>query len=174
MYRIRIVRHRCAHHQAEAWPPKGPKVRLEGVGGCGLLSHQGVSESSGFSPQIIQFHRDFHYKPSILGYTTIFGNIHQFSGATVDGWKKSGKLTSWGNGRFLSHYLRGFVYIQCGWPWDFWTINSMFNFRGVFVKEWILIMQNCGLLLLLSKPTSDIPLKSWLFKNGILISWFMK
>ena len=26
MYRIRIVRHRCAHHQTEAWP-KGPKVR---------------------------------------------------------------------------------------------------------------------------------------------------
>ena len=27
-----------------------------------------VSENSGFSPQIIHFNRDFHYKPSILGY----------------------------------------------------------------------------------------------------------
>ena len=28
----------------------------------------GVSENGGFSPQIIQFNRDFHYKSSILGY----------------------------------------------------------------------------------------------------------
>ena len=28
----------------------------------------GVSENSGFSPQIIHFNRVFHYKPSILGY----------------------------------------------------------------------------------------------------------
>ena len=30
--------------------------------------HMGVSENSGFSPQIIHFNRVFHYKPSILGY----------------------------------------------------------------------------------------------------------
>ena len=29
--------------------------------------HMGVSENSGFSPQIIHFDRVFHYKPSILG-----------------------------------------------------------------------------------------------------------
>ena len=28
----------------------------------------GVSENSGFSPQIIHFNWVFHYKPSILGY----------------------------------------------------------------------------------------------------------
>ena len=31
--------------------------------------HMGVSKNSGFSPQIIHFNRDFHYKSSILGYT---------------------------------------------------------------------------------------------------------
>ena len=30
-------------------------------------SFMGVSENSGFSPQIIHFNRVFHYKPSILG-----------------------------------------------------------------------------------------------------------
>ena len=30
--------------------------------------YMGVSENSGFSPQIIHFNRVFHYKPSILGY----------------------------------------------------------------------------------------------------------
>ena len=33
-----------------------------------LNSYLGISENSGFSPQIIQFNRGFHYKPSILGY----------------------------------------------------------------------------------------------------------
>ena len=33
-----------------------------------LGKHMGVSENSGFSPQIIHFNRVFHYKPSILGY----------------------------------------------------------------------------------------------------------
>ena len=32
----------------------------------------GVSENGGFSPQIIHFHRDFHYKSSILGETPLF------------------------------------------------------------------------------------------------------
>ena len=32
------------------------------------IHHTGVSEISGFSPQIIHFNRVFHYKPSILGY----------------------------------------------------------------------------------------------------------
>ena len=31
-------------------------------------NHLGVSENSGFYPQIIHFNRVFHYKPSILGY----------------------------------------------------------------------------------------------------------
>ena len=39
------------------------------------LTYMGVSENSGFSPQIIHFNRVFHYKPSIWG-TTIFGNPH--------------------------------------------------------------------------------------------------
>ena len=38
----------------------------------------GVSENSGFSPQIIHFNRVFHYKPSILGVPPIFGNTHMF------------------------------------------------------------------------------------------------
>ena len=33
----------------------------------------GVSDNRGIYPQIIHFNRDFHYKPSILGYP-IFGN----------------------------------------------------------------------------------------------------
>ena len=32
------------------------------------LEQYGVSENGGLSPQIIHFNRDFHYKPSILGY----------------------------------------------------------------------------------------------------------
>ena len=39
-------------------------------------------------------------------------------------WKESGKLTSWGKGS-LSHYLQGFLHPTGGWPWDFWTINSI-------------------------------------------------
>ena len=38
-------------------------------------SDLGVSENSGFSPQIIHFDRVFHYKPSILGYP-YFWNTH--------------------------------------------------------------------------------------------------
>ena len=42
------------------------------------LCQMGVSESGGY-PQIIQFHRVFHYKPSILGYIPIFGNTQMLS-----------------------------------------------------------------------------------------------
>ena len=35
--------------------------------------------------------------------------------------------TRWGNGS-LSHYLQGFIHPNGGWPWDFWTINSMIKF----------------------------------------------
>ena len=45
----------------------------------GLISlspeYMRVSENGGFSPQIIHFNRDFHYKPSIWG-PPIFGNTH--------------------------------------------------------------------------------------------------
>ena len=54
----------------------------------------GVSKNSGCLPQIINFNRVFHYKPSILGgFPPIFGNIHicyltvtycQFVSGTVD------------------------------------------------------------------------------------------
>ena len=36
----------------------------------------GVSENSGFSPQIIYFNRVFHYKPSILGYLYFWTTKH--------------------------------------------------------------------------------------------------
>ena len=39
--------------------------------------------------------------------------------------QKSGKLTSWGNGRWNPIIYRGFIHFQGGWEWDFWTINSM-------------------------------------------------
>ena len=39
-----------------------------------LHLYGGFPENSGFSPQIIQFHRVFHYKPSILGYPYFWGN----------------------------------------------------------------------------------------------------
>ena len=38
----------------------------------------GVSKNRGVSPQIIQFNRVFHYKPSILGYP-IFRNTHIYT-----------------------------------------------------------------------------------------------
>ena len=41
-----------------------------------LQAHMGVSENSGFSPQIIHFNRDFHYFHHPFWGTTIFGNIH--------------------------------------------------------------------------------------------------
>ena len=37
--------------------------------------------------------------------------------------------TCWGESSF-SHYLQGFITIPTGgWPWDFWTINSMLEFN---------------------------------------------
>ena len=42
-----------------------------------------VSENSGFSSQIIHFHKVFQYKPSILGVTRIFGNTHILSNHDV-------------------------------------------------------------------------------------------
>jgi len=38
------------------------------VDGSEIPANQGVSENSGFSPQIINFNRVLHYKPSIMGY----------------------------------------------------------------------------------------------------------
>ena len=38
--------------------------------------HMGVSENSGFSPQIIHFNRDFHYFHHPFWGTPIFGNTH--------------------------------------------------------------------------------------------------
>ena len=39
----------------------------------------GVSENSGFSPQIIHFDRVFHCKPSILGYPYFWKHPYNFS-----------------------------------------------------------------------------------------------
>ena len=44
-----------------------------------------VSENSGFSPQIINFNRVFHYKPSILGYP-YFGSTHMFFFVFLNFW----------------------------------------------------------------------------------------
>ena len=41
--------------------------------------HLDVSENSGFSPQIIHFNRDFHYKPSILGVFPLFFGVPPIS-----------------------------------------------------------------------------------------------
>ena len=38
-------------------------------------------------------------------------------------WFKNPAITSW-YGSFL-HYLRQVIYIPGGWPWDFWTTNSI-------------------------------------------------
>ena len=58
-----------------------PYQRCEFRKGGGTSNFQtypdvGVSKNSGKTPQIIHFNRVFHYKPSILGPTPIFGNIH--------------------------------------------------------------------------------------------------
>ena len=42
-----------------------------------------VSENN-FSPQIIHFNRVFHDKPSILGFSPIFGNTHMMMIIAVD------------------------------------------------------------------------------------------
>ena len=48
-----------------------------------LRCYMGVSENGGFSPQIIQFNRDFHYKSSILGYPCFWK--HPYIGVSSNG-----------------------------------------------------------------------------------------
>ena len=43
-------------------------------------AYMGVSENSGFYPQIIQFNRVFHYKPSILGYLYFWKHPYELCG----------------------------------------------------------------------------------------------
>ena len=49
---------------------------------CDVAQHQtsttGVSENSGFSPQIIHYNRVLHYKPSILGYPYFWKHPYSF------------------------------------------------------------------------------------------------
>ena len=55
---------------------------VEGMEGYQTRNYMDVSENSGTTMyhQIIYFNRVFHYKPSILGYSTpIFGNTHIYS-----------------------------------------------------------------------------------------------
>ena len=50
-------------------PPKMPEdFQVEDSKRKSCPDHMDVSENSEFSPQIINFNRVFHYKPSILGY----------------------------------------------------------------------------------------------------------
>ena len=42
------------------------------------ILYMGVSENSGFSPQIIHFDRVFHYKPSILGYPYFWKHLYVY------------------------------------------------------------------------------------------------
>ena len=44
------------------------------------IVHVDVSEDRWIFPQIIHFNRVFHYKPSILGPSPIFGNTHVYQG----------------------------------------------------------------------------------------------
>ena len=49
---------------------------------------------------------------------------------------------------FLSHYSRGFVHSNGGWPWDFWTINSIkeiTNFFGCFCFQTFAPFQTLGI-----------------------------
>ena len=57
---------------------------------------------------------------SILKVQCVMGLWHP----TVDGNQKSGKFTSWGR-LVVYPIIYGVLHIPGGWPWDFWTINSM-------------------------------------------------
>ena len=48
-----------------------------------LMVYQDVSENGGFSPQIIQYNRVFHYFHHPFWGTTIFGNTHQVASLLV-------------------------------------------------------------------------------------------
>ena len=47
---------------------------------------------------------------------------NSWCGRTVDGWKKSGKLTSW-YGSFSPWNIQGERYMSGGWEWDFFHLT---------------------------------------------------
>ena len=114
--------------------------------------YMGVSKNNG-TPQIIHFNRVFHYKPSILGPTPIFGNIHitpqknhvlhGFAQALIccvkascSPWRmcnRNGHCLNhkWGNGKiwkiaFLKLILKPF-FIVCGWEG---SVEGCFELEG--------------------------------------------
>ena len=83
-----------------------------------------VSLNSGFSPQIIHFNRVFHYKPSILGCFTIFGNTYILEncecffipcGSNLCFWQSyhPGWLISWGGNWSCGSYVTWLLRFCC-------------------------------------------------------------
>ena len=61
----------------------------------------GVSENGGFSPQIIQFNRDFHYKSSILGYPYFWKHPYNHPIGKDYKWYISGIYFQLGDSRYI-------------------------------------------------------------------------
>ena len=53
-------------------------------------------------------------------------------------------LREYREGYTLSHYLQGFSTMAGAWPWDFWSVNSMFisTFQGVPIKSQQMVFRN--------------------------------
>ena len=58
-------------------------------------NYMGVSENSGFSPQIIHFNRVFHYKPSILGSQFFWKHPYNLVGGFSPTHLKNMRTSNW-------------------------------------------------------------------------------
>ena len=71
---INLINSRSNLPARTQWKQKSPKY---GSMNIKKYSHTDVSKNSGFYPQIIQFNRIFHCKPSILGYPYFWKHPYQ-------------------------------------------------------------------------------------------------
>ena len=81
-----------------------------------------------FSPRYTSYTQNSHHLKARLRVLLFFFpticSLKNLMDDTADGWKKSGKLTSWGNGSDYPIIHRVLAPSQVV-VWDFWTINSM-------------------------------------------------
>ena len=106
-----------------------------------------VSENGGFSPQIIHFDRDFHYKSSILGYPYFWK--HPYTWGNHGKWSNS--TGAWGaEAKVWQEWTPGFQQrnLLC-FAWSTLFIFMLFYvdfFKGVKLKKgvcfWLYIFYN--------------------------------
>ena len=83
-----------------------------------FFNYMGVSEKSGFSPQIIHLNRVFHYKPFLIGFSIIFtihfGGFPRIFGNTQKGCSKmdSSRFFPWRKTRSFWQQIRRLDLLQ--------------------------------------------------------------